>query len=577
MNKTFLLFLCFSSIVLYSQTTKINNPISYKASNDHEFDKGSKISIGNLNESKIEDLVILGKVWGFLKYYHPSISGGRYNWDYELFRILPKILESKNQNERNKILSFWVDSLGKFESGVPISLKGRNVKLYPDLNWIENSELGEKLTVQLTNIKNAKRTDESYYIGLVEGIGNPDFKNENNYKEIKYDDAGFRLLCLYRYWNIIQYYFPYKNLIEENWADILKEFIPKFANVSSELDYKLTLLSLIARIHDSHANIWKDATLRNCRGINYAPVIISFVEDKAVVTGYYDKTSGTFSGLKIGDVIEKINNKPVEEIVKEKLPYASASNYTTQLRVIASNLLSTNDSILTIEYQRGKEKRASDIRCFSGNTLDIYGEHQKLDTCFKNIGPDIAYLFPGSIKKEYVSKFISQILKAKGLIIDLRSYPSDNIVYELNNYLLPQKITCVIATRASISMPGLFMISDSLESGKKNEDFYKGKVIIIVNENTQSQGECDAMAFKTITGAKVIGSTTAGADGDVSRFKLPGNILTGISGIGIYYPDGRETQRIGIVPDIVVKPTIIGITEGKDELLEKAIEIINGD
>jgi C-terminal processing protease CtpA/Prc len=48
-----------------------------------------------------------------------------------------------------------------------------------------------------------------------------------------------------------------------------------------------------------------------------------------------------------------------------------------------------------------------------------------------------------------------------------------------------------------------------------------------------------------------------------------------ISGIGIYYPDGKETQRIGIVPDIELKPTIKGIKEGRDEVLEKALEIIN--
>ena len=48
-----------------------------------------------------------------------------------------------------------------------------------------------------------------------------------------------------------------------------------------------------------------------------------------------------------------------------------------------------------------------------------------------------------------------------------------------------------------------------------------------------------------------------------------------ISGIGVYYPDGRETQRIGIVPDIVIKPTIKGIAAGRDQLIEKAVEIIN--
>ncbi len=60
----------------------------------------------------------------------------------------------------------------------------------------------------------------------------------------------------------------------------------------------------------------------------------------------------------------------------------------------------------------------------------------------------------------------------------------------------------------------------------------------------------------------------------MSRIILPGGIPTGISGIGVYYPDGSETQRVGIVPDIEVKPTIEGLKAGRDEVLEKAIEII---
>jgi len=51
-------------------------------------------------------------------------------------------------------------------------------------------------------------------------------------------------------------------------------------------------------------------------------------------------------------------------------------------------------------------------------------------------------------------------------------------------------------------------------------------------------------------------------------------IRTMISSIGIYYPDKTETQRIGIVPDIEIKPTIEGVRNNKDELLEKAIELI---
>jgi len=51
--------------------------------------------------------------------------------------------------------------------------------------------------------------------------------------------------------------------------------------------------------------------------------------------------------------------------------------------------------------------------------------------------------------------------------------------------------------------------------------------------------------------------------------------LEQISGIGVYYPDGSETQRIGIVPNIEIKSNITRIREGKDEVLDKAIELIN--
>ena len=47
--------------------------------------------------------------------------------------------------------------------------------------------------------------------------------------------------------------------------------------------------------------------------------------------------------------------------------------------------------------------------------------------------------------------------------------------------------------------------------------------------------------------------------------------------LDVYYPDGTQTQRIGIVPDIEIKPTIKGIKEGRDEVLERAIQYIRED
>jgi len=49
-----------------------------------------------------------------------------------------------------------------------------------------------------------------------------------------------------------------------------------------------------------------------------------------------------------------------------------------------------------------------------------------------------------------------------------------------------------------------------------------------------------------------------------------------ISGIGVFYPDKAPTQRIGIVPNVEVEPTIAGIRAGRDEVLEEALRQILG-
>ena len=173
----------------------------------------------------------------------------------------------------------------------------------------------------------------------------------------------------------------------------------------------------------------------------------------------------------------------------------------------------------------------------------------------------------------------------KGLIIDLRCYPN---IKKIKGYLnIPQlykkPVKFANLTSTNYLRPGLFkcfeeyytnVFKDISSDHFVKTAFYKGKVILLINEITESHAEFMAMMYRCSPTATIIGSTTAGADGDVSIIPLLGNMQTTISGLGVYYPDGRETQRVGIVPDIVVKPTIKGIREGKDEVMERAIELI---
>ncbi len=125
-------------------------------------------------------------------------------------------------------------------------------------------------------------------------------------------------------------------------------------------------------------------------------------------------------------------------------------------------------------------------------------------------------------------------------------------------------------TRGDRANPGAFNWQSPLTIAPITPGF-DGKVVILVDETSQSQAEYTAMALRAAPNAIVVGSTTAGADGNVSEIPLPGGVTSMISGIGVFYPDNRPTQRIGIVPDFVVIPTIPGIRAGRDEVLEAAV------
>jgi len=544
-------------------------------SQNGQYDSGIK-SI-QVSAVATQNLCVLGKVWGFLKYYHPVVARGSFDWDSVLFKTIPDIIKCKTASDRNQALSLLINKLGKIEENKNKKIDTVGVKVYPDTKWINDTlNLGSRLSFQLNQIKNAKRTGSNYYVSLAQGVGNPQFDNEKAYEKITNPDAGFRLLALYRYWNIINYFYPDKYLIGRNWDSILVEFIPRFLNDSNNLSYKLTALELIADIHDSHANIYGDSIVANYWGKYQAPVYVRFIENKLVVVGLININEKKNISLDTGDVILTINNKSVEDIVKEELPLTPASNYPTQLRNIGGKILGTNDTVIKLVYKRGETTNTAEIKCYPYKKLWQITKDRKKDTCFKYLKPDIAYLYPGSIKNDYLPKIAQNLINTKGLVIDLRCYPSDFIVYTFSRYLLPFSKNFVEFTNGSIVTPGLFSFTQPVVVGDDGTaDYYKGKIIILVNETTQSQAEFTTMAFRIAPNAIVVGSTTAGADGNVSFFTLPGGIKTAISGIGVYYPDGRETQRVGIIPDIVLQPTIKGIQDKRDELLERAIDLIN--
>ena len=551
---------------------------TFPAENDKEFDTGSGIVFPTLNEKLISDLDLLGKLWGFLKYHHPEVGKGNYNWDYELFRILPEYLKATNSNERDKTIIDWINKYGEIPACSSCKETSPNAYIKPDLSWAENSNMNNDLKKKIQEIYSNRHQGEHYYIAMAPGVGNPQFLNENPYQNMPYPDAGFHLLALYRYWNMIHYFFPSTYLTDKNWGDVLKEYIPMFISAQNRLEYELATIQIIGEINDTHAaNLGGGNAIVEMRGNRFAPFRVWFIEGKLVVTDYYNWDLKEASGLEIGDVITHINGEKVETIVENLKKYYPASNKAALLRDMSFDLLRSNNNAINITYNSSSSSRQKELQLYTRDMLpNIYRWYQvnPNEKSYKLLDGNIGYVTLASIKNEDIAEIRQSFINTKGIIIDIRNYPSAFTPFTLAPFFVSKSTPFVKFTGGNINNPGEFTFRNGAEIPNTGETF-QGKLVVIVSEVTQSSAEYQSMAFRAGDNTTIIGSTTAGADGNISQIVLPGGLRTVISGIGVYYPDGTKTQRVGIVPDIWVEPSIEGIIQGRDELLEKAIEIIN--
>jgi C-terminal processing protease CtpA/Prc len=192
---------------------------------------------------------------------------------------------------------------------------------------------------------------------------------------------------------------------------------------------------------------------------------------------------------------------------------------------------------------------------------------------FKLLDNNIGYVDMSVIKEKHVPDMIEALKTTKAIVFDLRNYPKETLA-SISNFLNSDAKEFCIYTMPYLNYPGRYIwTTEERKSGFENKDHYKGKVIVLLNEKSISQSEWTAMSFKTANNTTIIGSQTAGTDGNAIDIDFK-KFHTRYTGIGVYYPNRKETQRIGIVPDIEVKPTIKGIQEGKDEVLDRALAFI---
>ena len=532
----------------------------------------SGIQLGRPARETLRSLALLGKVWGFLKYHHPDAISGRLNWDRELLDILPRVIASQSHDETQSILSRWIAGLSKIPACLACrALDPRGLQSAPRLRWLDNVRLlGKPLGDQLKMVYLNRSGGAQHYLSLQPGVGNPVFEAEESYPDLQYPDSGYQILAVFRFWNIVEYWYPYRDLIGDEWDEVLLQALEDAAPMQDRESFQRALFALIARVRDGHANLWSSLRVRPPVGDCQLPVNLRWIETNLTVESYASGSGR--EAVQLGEIIEAIDGQPIAQFTAYLRPYYVGSNDAARAADIASSIGRGDCGTARLTVKRPGGSMAVSVERQPVGNLDTSDSRRndRSGEVIQRLDEQTIYLRISLAKPDDVSRLFEQAMPGDRLVVDLRGYPASAVAHAIAASLISEPAPFVRYTHVDPSNPGAIYWSASHAIHPGTEKF-DGKVAILVDESTMSSGEFTAMALQASSKTITVGSQTAGADGNISAIPLPGGFMAAISGIGVYYPDGEPTQRVGVKIDKVCSPQIEALRSGADPVLECAL------
>lgn len=542
---------------------------------------GFSMTSDDLSDPRVPgNLETLCRVWGYAKYHHPVFCDTlcRVDVDSALFALLPKVVHA-DRDTRNRHLLDWVRSLGDYtpnrvdyeQSLAPLELVST-----VDLAWTRDTILlGCDLSHLLQDLRYAER-GENYYLRMGTMENGPGYhylslRNEKSYPTPQMD-SGLNLLTLFRLWNVIEYYAPNRSLTLHPWDEVLSTYIRLVGAETDPVRFSRLYMRLIRELNDGHAV----APVEMLFGQRMLPVWPLQAEGRLFV-GY----SGD-SALKRGDEVVAIDGEPISERLELLREYASRSNEASLRQALRYYGLCTRRD--TAEVVRRRAGVCDTLRVATvpyGSVSPLYDPAQLEQPPFRLLADSVGYIYAGTFSREHLAQVVQTLPRTRALIIDLRTYPlkvDGALIALIGQSLRTESVVVRQALYQTLALPGLFyrqeqwLFEDFGEVAARCTEPYKGRVILLVDEMTQSNPEFQAMAFQSCPQTLTIGSPTSGANGSIVWIPLPGQ-MTSFSGIGALYPDGTQPQTVGVRLDIEVLPTAEGLQAGRDEVLERALEL----
>jgi carboxyl-terminal processing protease len=359
-----------------------------------------------------------------------------------------------------------------------------------------------------------------------------------------------------------------------DWPKESKEARAKISKADSQEKKYMVISDTLAKLAHSHLvfsppfQTKKKETLSIPQG---SPKEINFdlelLDGQWVVTSVTANSDAEKAGLKMGQVVIKLNQWPVAELYQDE----GAMAYYYMRSLLMNYPKSTMK--LTVKNFDGTEQVISfGLTAYNGTyeSLGLINDRAEFEQ--KLLSEKIGYIRFSIFLVSPVKKAIAAIkqmrdLGVEGIIVDLRNNPGGVAM------LAPAivKEFCTVNYNLGTQTGRDSTLTFPVFAQPKP---YKGQVVILQNKQSASTSELLSGGMRTNESALIIGENSAG-------MALPSVMVSLKDGSVFQYPvadfkttKGENIEGDGVAPHIKVSHTLEALSEGKDLYIETAIKAI---
>lgn len=565
-----------------------------------------------LTPKGLENLVAFTKLYGYVRHFHPSDAVEKADWNAYAMAGIPAVEEASSPADLaarlQKFFAPLAPTVRVFPTGarpatpaVPVPVPAKSAAPLQIVSWMNNG-FGGGNTPTNQNIYRSRRVFSPKPATIPAGSPDPGktfvadlgggvscevplaLYAENNSalprtaepevpKGVRSTPTGndrtTRLADVVIAWNVFEHFYPYFDEVKVDWTPVLSQSLTSAATDKSERDFLDTLRKLVAAAKDGHGYV------SHMSDSDYAqpPILADWVEGKFVVT----VVGPGVSRVQPGDVVVAVDGKPTEEIWKtQEALISGATDQWRRHRSLSTMLAGPVGSSAEIQFKRGGDAPFT-VSLTRAAGAPLKEKRPKAIEEIK-IGYWYVDLDGGRANPDEFKKAVRDLSNAQGIVFDLRGYPNE-VAMEALRRVSDKPITSALWNVPKVSKPDHQEMAFDQSRWPLAEPLvphFRGKIAFITDGRAISYAESVMGIVENYKLGAIVGEPTAGTNGNVNPFNLPGGYTVIFTGMKVVKHDGTVHHGVGIQPTIPVHRTIAGVAAGKDELLEKALEYVRG-